>query len=125
MKKITVTLGNKRFLIVWMAIHAFALFVNTARVRGTIKTDNPYKDESHIWTTANDWTYGGDFWPFTTFFKHNDGKAAYSPVDGHVLYQYDSYTVFNGLFNGYGYSEFLAYVVLGFCIVFVPKAWEK
>lgn len=100
----TLTLNQKRFLILWILFHSFALFVNLAGVNGfTSINDHEYVC---FFTNTLPGQYPIGFWPFVTF----------SP---NTIY-YDR-IVFNGIFYSYEFPEYIFYMCLGLGIVFIPK----
>jgi hypothetical protein len=140
------TVGNRRFLTVWICINAFALFVNIAQLEGRIdKGHNAYQiaDEKENdqrkgyyaeFSYTNDiicifmdkntklQTDGITFYPFTSkFIKINYGyRNKYDHTHSYSFYE----SGFLGIFNGYDYLEFIVYTVLGFSIVYIPKLWK-
>jgi hypothetical protein len=118
-----ISLNQKRFLIIWICFHSFALFVNVAMIYGTLREESePFKDtfgndfikyfNHNLFTSGN---FQEDFWPFTTYSQiesHYPGN--YTRSDTHYFY---------GIFTSYGYLEYFSYLVLGFAIIYIPKIW--
>jgi hypothetical protein len=107
MNNLKLSTVEKRFLIIWILLHSFALFVNLAEVSGKIDRDN------FLFTNTDPLYSKNGFWPFVNFEGTN-----YYPADGNVLY-------FNGLFYSYGLSAFIFYILLGIGIVYIPKLWKE
>ena len=109
---------QKRFLIIWIIFHSFALFVNLAKIQGTIKEESslftPEAKYEYLFTSLTDWD---KFWPITTYYEkvHKYPTPTTSAYD--VIY-------FNGIFNSYDYREYIFYILIGIGIVFVPKIWK-
>jgi hypothetical protein len=114
---------QKRFLIIWILLHSFALFINKADIEGLV---NPTLSENgqtgyqiHLFT--NTWYHDG-FWPFVGFIKTeymaSGADYAGNSQTGNVVY-------FNGLFYCYNLSAFVFYIILGFGIVYIPKLWKE
>ncbi len=169
----SISLKQRRFLIVWICINAFALFVNVAHIKGVlqkernnelvgkISTEQDYPSSDSIDKARQNITaeidllshekdipyaqlddfglfcYGGDknnyensFYPFSTkFFYSFYPKCYYYYEIGSLKHRdiisQDKITGFLGVFNGYGYTEFIVYIILGFAIVFLPKMWNN
>src|SRR4051812_20719601 len=119
------TLKNKRFLIIWICVNAFALFVNVAKIEGDITSDKPLGNQGvhiithyHLLTTIDNIFSNDKFWPFTTFYKGDS-------EDGLLLLRNSGTTgdklLFYGIFNSYNFPAFLFYSLLGIAIVYIPK----
>jgi hypothetical protein len=110
--------NERRFLIIWVCVHAFALFVNVAKVKGTIKeADSLFNKDAYyeyLFTSSVD---NDDFWPFTTYYEKVNKPATDTVAAYNITY-------FNGVFTSYGIIEFISYCILGFAIVYVPKFWK-
>ena len=126
----TLTLKNRRFLVVWICINAFALFVNVAHIQGEIKSYSGTTCKIDLLTdghgVSEDYSlfHPETFYPFTTEYTATC-YASSSYFENHV-YNYDvPNNSFKGIFNGYSYWEFIVYTLLGFAIVFIPKVWGK
>ncbi|OJV55525.1 MAG: hypothetical protein BGO31_19380 [Bacteroidetes bacterium 43-16] len=103
MKKISITQGERRFLIAWFITWGFALFVNLVNVRGEISNNS---NKIFLFTEGNEpqtFNHQSDFYPFTTFLEDN-GQ-------------------FNGIFNSFDLPEFFAFSFIGLAIVFARKVW--
>lgn len=143
------TLNQKRFLIVWICFHTFALFVNIADIKGEMPPDN-------LLSTPN----VNGFWPFSEYsttvktisdnnrasgifkFASNNNDSTFNPDDykayDEVHKEKNPYssgditpitikekTSFNGIFSSYGYPEFIFYMIVGFGIVYFPRIWNE
>lgn len=108
------TTNEKRFLVIWIIVHSFALFVNLADIEGAIDFNN----RDYTYTPTYFFTHynsnRSDFWPFTKFITTSRCADCVS-----------SETIFEGVFNSYGTAEYLFYMVIGLAIIFVPKLWRK
>ncbi len=122
------TLAQKRFLIIWICIHSFALFVNLANINGETVEGDYNGGYTHLFTTRG---YEDDFYPFTTFIykqkyfveNSNDPRNYYgaSMTFGEWKEKEPS---FNGFFTGYNLPEYIFYILLGLGIIFLPKIWK-
>jgi len=121
----SLTLNQKRFLIVWILLNSFALFVNLADIRGAIdNSDTSYNSYGYLIHNGTDriiylFTNSSgqnksDFWPFTSYYSINYPSNSGFPIQH----------FYGGLFNSYDIPEYIFYMVLGFAIVFVPKLWN-
>jgi len=127
--KYSVTLNQKRFLIVWICIHSFALFVNLTGLYGTTREGTETLGYANIFTTNG---YKNDFWPITTFF-YRERYYVPNPSDPRNQHGYsvtfgtwkEKEPSFNGLFTGYDSTEYLFYILLGIGFVFIPKIWNN
>lgn len=127
MPKLSISKFQRRFLIVWLLFHSFALFVNVAKIRGKLvdkrivheaSMDFQSRDietNTYVYAFSSD-VESRDFWPFSHFYENRvpDGYAKYSNVRIHR---------FNGIFFGYGWDEFAFYVAIGFVFIFIRKLW--
>lgn len=128
---IKISLKQRRFLIVWIALNSIALFVNVAHLEGRIKNgmvhftngqkDYDYKTICLFQDNNKDIVKTATFYPFTTNFTRIifredwiDGKQYWMGEEG-----------FLGIFNGYSYFEFFIYLLLGIAVIFLPKLWGK
>ncbi len=122
------SLKDRRFLIVWISVNAFALFVNIAHIKGELQKKSGYWDYNNIpqwnlFTEGNgiDEDYSifhpATFWPFTTDFTTYNIRSS----NGNL---YDERKGFAGIFNEYSYLEFIVYCLLGIAVVIVPKLWS-
>ncbi|QNR85077.1 hypothetical protein H9N25_00780 [Pedobacter riviphilus] len=124
--KYSVTLNQKRFLIVWICIHSFALFVNVASIYGTINEGTQTLGYSNLFTINS---YEDDFWPFTKFTE-TESYIDYSPNIFDEIGKpkrgiwRDKTPSFNGIFTGYNLPEYIFYIILGLGIIFIPKIWN-
>lgn len=129
-----VTLKERRFLIVWTCINIFALIVNITPIRGKIRNAeesntlihdrvvlDSYKPGFYIWTSGEDKIF---FWPFTKFFDKEISRVPSGNENYGFLTSKSRLKNFQGIFNGYDFSEFIIYSILGFAIIFVPKLWS-
>lgn len=98
-------------LVTWNTINASALFVNYFKIKGSIHINqgdiNEKSDLINIFTTNADSYVQRDFWPFVEFINEKE---------------YDYYglknQLFNGIFYNYDLSEFIAYTLLIFIVLF-------
>ena len=137
-----ISLAQRRFLIVWICVNAFALFVNVAGLEGEISHgrvcyNNNYKVSS-IKTFCLFMNKSKDidetnrtFYPFSTPFTSVHYKTDKYTIDRDYGYAHKGDNIdtyyregFLGIFNGYSYREFFIYSLLGFVIVFLPKLWS-
>jgi hypothetical protein len=114
----SITLKEKRFLIIWCCVHLFALLVNFANIKGTIKApvNNAFYGQydlnaTYLFTDGNN---GKGFWPFVTYSGDGFNPYVNNGKPFHIFY---------GIFNNYDFSEFIIYLCLG--IVFIPKLWKQ
>jgi hypothetical protein len=116
MKPLNLTLNQKRFLIIWILFHSFALFVNVAHIYGTLH-DGYGKDNDNttVYLFCNTLPdRESDFWPFTSYTEES-----YQSNLGNYYERY-----YGGIFNSYGFPEYIFYMLLGLGIVFIPKLWK-
>ena len=112
------TLAQKRFLIIWILFHSFALFVNVASIKGTItETTSLFSKNAEYKYLFTSLTDKDKFWPVTSYYE----QVYKYPTDRTAGY---SITYFNGIFNSYGYSEYLFYILLGCIFIYIPKLWR-
>jgi hypothetical protein len=177
------TLNQRRFLIVWILFHSFALFVNLTGIRGEIDSG----ESTFYFFTSGE---SSGFWPFTSYYyeepqtiktkslssfldsansntktkkvepkykigihsqtgkkvriptglvesvnffnnpKNKDVNVIptdstvtdFRPIVQEVVGIAHSY--FGGIFNSYGFAEYVLYICLGVCAVFLPKLWK-
>jgi hypothetical protein len=176
------TLNQRRFLIVWILFHSFALFVNLADIEGEVETSD---NTTYFFTKGI--SNNNDFWPFTSYYSttpkladrhktvldsttnrigkkepkytigihsktgkkvriprgiaesvkffnnpiNNDVDVLptdnrvtdFSPIIQEVVGIEHSY--YGGLFNCYGFPEYIFYILIGLCAVFIPKFWNN
>lgn len=108
-----ITLGQKRFLIVWIAFHFIALLTNVIPIRGQyrIKEDERYDSYKTMYIfAAPDRSREKEFWPFVEIYE-KDG------------YGYGR-SYLRGIFYSYTFGAFLFYILLGFGIIYLPKLWK-
>jgi len=114
----SISLNQRRFLIIWCFFHLFALATNLIPIKGEI-TSEGYNN--YIFTYGESGSYyDGGFWPFV---KMNDEKG-YDTYD-HQTNERKYRSIFLGIFHKYNTGAFIVYIVLGFAIVFLPKLWGK
>lgn len=110
-----ISIIQRRFLIIWIAIHTIALLTNIIPIRGEYSvegdrcfscTKSMYIFAAPIYTDQQE----TKFWPFTNIYDQ----------DG---YGYGS-LYFRGIFFSYGFGEFIFYILTGFAIVFLPRLWN-
>ncbi len=128
-------LNSKRnFLIIWLCFHFFALFLNVFKIEGVIReVENcaNCQTRSYLYLLTNQHEREGDesfsnFWPIsgiTTTYVYNSGyfkqkNIFYSPEDYET-----KYVNFNGIFNDYDISEFIAYNLILLVILYFK--WDK
>lgn len=103
---------KQRFIITWLAIHAFALFVNLFKIEGDISSKHD-SDGRKDYTSFRLFTkdrgqYSFDpkpsesFWPFVKYYQ---SKVSYNPY----MQRKEDFSSFNGIFYQYDISEFIAY----------------
>ena len=136
----SITLNQRRFLIVWICINVFALFVNATHLEGLIhhghfNNDLDFRDlhkiilrdkfclfmdsNEDINRERNEFK----LFPFTSHFTSVLTNESWDKPTFSMYYTYDE--GFLGIFNGYSYFSFAFYFVLGFAIVFIPKMWSN
>ncbi len=100
----SISLKQRRFLIVWCIFHLFALTVNLIPICGSISDveSNYGSYHRHIFTNGYYREDDGAFWPFVKFSE---------------------YYSYNGIFHNYSIYAFIVYIAIGFAIVFLPKLW--
>ena len=130
-----ISLKERRFLIIWFCINAFALFVNIANLEGRIDKGSmdlfyTTKYEQHMRSNviciltdrySSKRNVGLTFYPF----NNNFSKISYSYKDDENKEVYVTESGFLGIFNGYGYFDFCVYILIGFVLVFLPKIWRN
>lgn len=124
MKKIIISLKEKRFLIVWLGLCSFALFLNVFNISGKIESDDgKYQFLFFYSSEENGHPYDEDFYPFTKFITN---KSVLYPSESFSKYYITkgNYTRFNGIFNSFNLAEFVFYSLLGLGIVILPKVWK-
>ncbi len=99
---------KKNFLIWWFVIHGFALFVNLIKIEDDFWI-------SHSRTSVNlfsDYDNRSErhFWPFVEFYYDIE---TYNREDGLTKTSY-----FEGIFYQYDISEFIAYSILVFLLLY-------
>jgi hypothetical protein len=113
------TLSQKRFLIVWICLHSFALFVNVAKIKGTIQESSSFFTlNGHYEYVFTDGENNDNFWPFTKFYE-----KVYKSETEKVTATTDIY--FHGIFNSYGLVEYISYIIFGLALIYIPKFWSK
>ncbi len=122
MKPYQLTLGQKRFLIVWIVFHSFALFVNVANINWS--TEDNYTHNKYYWLTSRLSEDNASFWPFVTYITKSIGTPD-EVYNGITFKGAPDWTLFNGIFYCYNFISYIFYIILGFGIVYVPKLWSK
>jgi len=127
-----ITINQKRFLIVWILIHSFALFVNLAHIKGeyynkVYQLGGENREIKYLFTNSIN---QDQFWPFTDYTTNTFKKdtVGITPTDNDfniISLRTTSTEYFNGVFNSYNFPEFIFYILIGFAIVFVPKLWSN
>jgi len=129
-------LNNKRnFLILWLCFHFLALFLNFFKIEGIIQEGNRVcincQTEASIHLFTDQYEKEDDesisnFWPIsgiTTTYVYDGGPRRkkslfYSPEDNER-----KVVNFNGIFNDYDISEFIAYNLILLVILYFK--WDK
>jgi hypothetical protein len=119
--------SKRNLLIIWFLFHGFALFVNVFDIEGyhtynqrSTKDDieTHYEDSYFNLFTSSDYLTGPksrDFWPFVKFYESTKSNGS-SVNDG----AYEMVTTnFYGIFNQYDYSEFIAYSIIIFLVLYL------
>ncbi|WP_276345636.1 hypothetical protein [Daejeonella sp. JGW-45] len=115
-----ITIAQRRFLILWVLFHSFALFVNVFKISGTIVNESydagTYWKSKYVqlFTTGPD----EDFWPITEYSSYRKYIPYYRDTPEEVYN-------FNGIFNSYDFTEYIFYFLIGLGIVFIPKLWQE
>lgn len=129
MNNFKITLNQKRFLIIWICVHSFALFVNLVGLEGGSEYRGSEQNGLFHTFTTKDYQKE-DFWPFTTFLEtHEYYTTNYDDPRNTIGITFRTRNEakqpdFNGIFNSYNLPEYIFYVLLGLGIVFIPKAWN-
>lgn len=119
------TINQKRFLIIWICLHSFALFVNVFNIRGRLSTSNFISSstaDNYLFTSSSSSSYKNDFWPITNFTE----EQRYYIEPAYLSFQKGTWaykTAFKGIFQDYDYSEFIFYILLGLAVIYLPKIW--
>lgn len=123
--------SKRNFLVIWFAIHAIALFVNLFNIEGDVSPQiirnqigsTLYRNWSfvHLFTDKDyNTTKNEHFWPFVKFYK-SDRLVDYNRdgIGGPSVWEYKTDTsFFHGIFYQYDLSEFIAYSLLVFLILY-------
>jgi len=126
----------KRILVVWITFHLVALFANLAGLNfrianHSIEINKPECSSSisyiYLLTTQGSFDNSGyifrkypneeKFWPFITYYESGIVTGA---GNKEVCCEQ-----FNGIFDYYGFKEFLTYLLLPFVIILLYKLWVK
>jgi hypothetical protein len=114
-----ISLGQKRFLIIWCLFHLFALATSVIPIKGEILIEEDgMKYTNYIFTDK--WDVEGKFWPFVEMYDPN-GYNTYN----RFIEQRVQKGEFKGIFRNYNIGAFFVYIVLGLLIVFLPKLWSN
>lgn len=129
----SISLKQRRFLIIWCCFHLFAIAANKIPIIWKFDSDGPeftinsenyapmhYKTScsNFILTDGRDYDTDNGFYPFVKFFRNSScGLPGREDLIG------NGKMVFMGLFFNYNTGAFILYICLGFAIVFVPKLW--
>lgn len=97
---------KSKLLVIWFTIHGSALFLNLFGIRGEI-IDKPGL-EITLFTRGTPDTK--DFWPFVKFYSNYSYQYSIGDIN--------SYNVFSGIFYDYDFSEFIAYSVIIFLVLY-------
>ena len=124
----TLTLIQKRFLILWILFHSFALFVNLFDIRGNVVDDIHFTDTTYYRKSINlltDTTNKGGFWPFVNYSSSIDTSSPINHFDGTFYKNIDSKIIeYKGIFSCYRFLQYITYIILGLLIIILPKLWK-
>jgi sorbitol-specific phosphotransferase system component IIC len=119
MKRLTLSVKERRLVIILMLVNFFALFVNYFGIAPSVKNEKGY---SLIFIlTTNCIVDDNDISPFE--FQHEINHQNFFPIV--KFYTESRYfgTHFKGLFPYYDFSEFFVYTLVIFGIVILRKIW--
>ncbi len=147
---LSISIIQKRAILIYVIIGLFALLCNKAPFNGTIRkgypiveNNGPYGSEMFGYKTINIFTSRGDeysrpfydkttksFWPFTTpivkYFNSKPDKNGYYygyDPQNDFIYRFEGGYAFFGIFNGFDYFEFFVYLFLLIGFIYIPKIW--
>lgn len=119
---------KQRFIVIWLAVHAFALFVNLFKIEGDISSRNDssgrkdYTSFRLFTKDRGDYSYdpkpSEKFWPFVGFYK---SKVGYNPY----MQRKEDFSSFNGIFYQYDISEFIAYNLILLLVFYFMWSGKK
>jgi len=122
------TLNQKRFLIAWTLFHSFALFVNLVDINLKVYEDGSNTEDRH-YVYLGTFGQSDGFWPFTSYYKESLGILKSTVKYGNGLTMDFPGTsnnyYYGGLFNSYGFTEYISYILFALVIIFVPKLWTN
>lgn len=120
--------SKQKVIIIWLAIHGFALFVNFFKIEGNISSHHDSESRKDYTSfrlfTKDRGTYSYDpkpsesFWPFVKFYK---SAVTYNPY----LQREEDFSSFNGIFYQYDISEFIAYNLILLLIFYFTWSGKK
>ncbi|MFD2891197.1 hypothetical protein ACFS5J_04125 [Flavobacterium chuncheonense] len=101
--------SKAKLIVIWFIVNGLALFVNIFEIKGRVYFKNRHggylsgrdNDTVNFFTTN---TYQNDFWPFVDFFDNADNL--------------NRGFIFRGIFLNYDISEFIAFSLLIFIILY-------
>lgn len=110
--------SKEKLIVIFMCINSFALFVNVFDIRGVIYQNSDDYNNRFIrllQSRADIEEKRDSFWPFVKYI--HSGSVQYvgsTPRTGFG---------FCGIFNDFDYSEYLAYTILLFVVLYF--VWDK
>lgn len=117
MNRFKMSVGQRRFLIIWVIFHSVALLMNITKIEGTVHQSLPENGTTgyqiNLFTSFQP---DSDLWPFVAIY-HSEYESQNLNTYGDIVY-------FKGIFFGYNAISFLFYILVGFGIVYVPKLWN-
>lgn len=145
---LSISIIQKRAILIYVIIGLFALLCNKAPLNGTIRKGYPIWEkngssgsEMFGHKTINIFTSRGDeysrpfydkttksFWPITTpivkyFNPKPDKNGYYYDPQLYSIYRFEGGYAFFGIFNGFDYFEFFVYLFLLLGFIYIPKIW--
>ena len=128
--------SKTNLLVIWFLFHGIALFVNVFNIKGDVSSETKYIEDRTSKRVFNDiYLLTVDksmrpynekkseaFWPFVNFYSNKLKGPDYSRngYEGDKAdYYITRFVEFNGIFFQYDYSEFLAYSVLLFLVLYL------
>ena len=145
---LSISVIQKRAILIYVIIGLFALLCNKAPLNGTIRKGYPIWEKNGSfgsgmfgYKTINIFTSRGDeysrpfydkttksFWPITTpivkyFNSKPDKNGYYYDPQGYSIYRFEGGYAFFGIFNGFDYFEFFVYLFLLLGFIYIPKIW--
>ena len=115
-------------IVLYLAFHSLALFVNVFEIKGEFNiqkqifsSTGTYDCPSYVFTKGINGRSSSHFWPFVDFKK--DADDIYVPMNGRSSVSIEKCEIFSGIFTDYDSSEFIAYTVLLFLLLYLH--WNK